>query len=170
MPPPPAGRGRDLWLQHAAGLILFEDVRGYARERVDRGLDEAALQASFKAIDDVLYGLMMVMDGVTGQLTNGSETVRLTVNAELELKGALIQALNLRDEGDGMCMGFPAGSKETTESRCLLLPRGDASQRAKRTRPANSHLVRETYERKPKRLVVKALRVIRHGIRTPHLG
>lgn len=106
MPPPPAGRGRDLWLQHAAGLILFEDVRGYARERVDRGLDEVALQASFKAIDDVLYGLMMVMDGVTGQLTNGSETVRLTVNAELELKGALIQALNLRDEGDGMCMGF----------------------------------------------------------------
>ncbi|MEB2847023.1 hypothetical protein [Endobacterium cereale] len=37
--PPPAGRARDLWLQHAAGFILFEDIRNHARENIDERLD-----------------------------------------------------------------------------------------------------------------------------------
>ena len=33
--PPTEPRARELWLQHAAGFIIFEDVRRYAMERID---------------------------------------------------------------------------------------------------------------------------------------
>jgi hypothetical protein len=106
VPPPPAGRARDLWLQHAVGFILFEDVRGYARSRVDEALDANAREAALKAIDDAPYGLMMVLDGVTGALEGNSNAVRLAVAAQLNAGGEPIQSLDLMVEGDGMCMGF----------------------------------------------------------------
>ena len=62
--PPTSQRERALWLQNVAGFILFEDVRGYAIEGIDPGLDESGRSAALKAIDDALYGLMMVIDGV----------------------------------------------------------------------------------------------------------
>lgn len=37
-PVPPERRERDLWLQHAAGFVLFEDVRNYARDEVSADL------------------------------------------------------------------------------------------------------------------------------------
>lgn len=38
--PPAEPRPRDLWLQHAAGFIVFEDVRRYAIDRIDPALPE----------------------------------------------------------------------------------------------------------------------------------
>ena len=87
---------------------MFEDVRKYALERIDRSLDDAAQQAARKAIDDALYGLMMVIDGVTGALANGDHAVTLTTEVRLvRREGAaeeVVNQLDLRD-GDGMCMG-----------------------------------------------------------------
>ena len=107
-PLPPPGRGRNLWLQHAAGFILFEDVRNYARQKIAPGLDEPARAAALKAIDDALYGLMMVIDGVADPLSNAEHAVRLAVTVRVdETSGAEKPVLqfNLAD-GDGMCMGF----------------------------------------------------------------
>lgn len=104
--PPPAGRARDLWLQHAAGFILFEDVRSHARENIDARLDESAKEAALKAIDDTLYGLMMVIDGTSGTLEGGRHSVRLSVSALLTTDGEVEQSLDLMTDGDGMCMGF----------------------------------------------------------------
>ena len=101
-PAPAPDRHRELWLQHAAGFILFEDMRGYAIERLDPNLDEAAKQAALKAIDDTVYGLMMILDGVTGHLAN----VRLQTKVRLESKSdEPIASIDLF-HGDGMCMGF----------------------------------------------------------------
>lgn len=47
-PPPADSRARELWLQHAAAFILFEDVRLYALARVDPNLDPN--QASSKRL------------------------------------------------------------------------------------------------------------------------
>ncbi|WP_394827953.1 hypothetical protein [Pendulispora albinea] len=55
-PPPTDTRQRELWLQHAAGVIRFADVRKYALERLDPTLDEGAVMVATKAIDDTLYG------------------------------------------------------------------------------------------------------------------
>jgi hypothetical protein len=110
-PAPDEPRERELWLQHAAGFILFEDARRYALARVDGTLDDAAKQAASRAIDDALYGLMMIIDGVTGELRNAELSLNLQVIARLERRvegrRELVEQLDLRD-GDGMCMGFHA--------------------------------------------------------------
>lgn len=105
--PPGDSRQRELWLQHAIGFILFQDVREYALQHVDPLLNDDAKAAATKAINDAMYGMMMVLDGVTGALTNESQRVNLRVAAELVDTKAedVIESLDLMD-GDGMCMGY----------------------------------------------------------------
>ncbi|MCA9040426.1 MAG: hypothetical protein KDA65_08775 [Planctomycetaceae bacterium] len=50
--PPEEPRSRELWLQHAAGFILFEDIRQSAMDEIDPHISEEAKQAAQKAIDD----------------------------------------------------------------------------------------------------------------------
>jgi hypothetical protein len=108
--PPTEPRSRELWLQHAAGLIFFEDVRRYAMERIDPALTGEARAAVQKGIDDALYGLMMVIDGVSGGISNASHTVyidfivRLATRGDSE-NGGVLSEVDLRN-GDGMCMGY----------------------------------------------------------------
>lgn len=87
-PQPASDRHRELWLQRAAGFIFFEDVRGYAAGRLDPTLDEAARTAALKAIDDAVYGLMMIFDGVTGNLGNSEYTIYLQTKVCLTKKDA----------------------------------------------------------------------------------
>ena len=105
--PPKDPRELELWLQHAAGRILIEDVRAYALENVDPDLSAEARAAVEKGIDDALYGLMMVIDGVSGRLGNPARHVELSVQARLVERdpSGVVAALDLR-EGDGMCMGY----------------------------------------------------------------
>ena len=108
--PPAEPRARELWLQHATGFILFQDVRRYAMERVDPALPEGVRAAVQKGVDDAVYGLMMVIEGVTGGLSNARHTVSIDFIARLATRGDLGQGgvlseVNLR-QGDGMCMGY----------------------------------------------------------------
>jgi hypothetical protein len=108
--PPESERARALWLQHAAGFILFEDIRRYAVDRIDPHLAPEARVAVQKGIDDAVYGLMMVIDGVTGALSNDSGRVELSIVAkhvrtDKKQDGAIMSQLDLA-KGDGMCMGF----------------------------------------------------------------
>ena len=105
--PPADSRQRELWLQHAIGFILFQDVREYALQQVDPSLNDDAKAAATKAINDAMYGMMMVLDGVTGALANASQRVNLRVMAQLVDTKAenVIDSLDLMD-GDGMCMGY----------------------------------------------------------------
>lgn len=108
--PPSEPRARELWLQHAAGFILFEDVRRYAMERVEPGLSAEAVAAAKKGIDDAVYGLMMVIDGVSGAISNDKYNVfidfvvRLTKRHDSKDDG-VVSEVDLR-RGDGMCMGY----------------------------------------------------------------
>src|SRR5262249_734659 len=103
--PPREPRALELWLQHAAGFILFRDVREYARERLAPGLSPVAREAALKAIDDTLYGLMMVADGVTGTLRSDNASVSIPFRVILQQGDRIVSELNLAD-GDGVCMGF----------------------------------------------------------------
>jgi hypothetical protein len=105
--PPTEGRSLEIWIQHAAGKIIFEDIRGYAVKNIDQGLDAGARHAALKAIDDTVYGLMMVLDGVTGGLRNGQECVSLKTEVQLRTaaSNSVVYSLDLFD-GDGMCMGY----------------------------------------------------------------
>lgn len=125
--PPPEGRGRDLWLQHAAGFILFEDVRGYALSRVDEALDVVAREAAHKAIDDALYGLMMTIDGVAGVLRGKQHSVCLTMSASLITNGEQVQSLDLTADSEGMCMGFHGWSEGDFGDQPLVCAPEDAA-------------------------------------------
>jgi hypothetical protein len=103
--PPTEPRARELWLQHAAGFILVEDVRQYAIEQLGDGLDPATRATAIKGIDAALYGVMMVADGVTGALRKGERLVSVHVSVRLEDAGRTEQELDLFD-GDGACMGY----------------------------------------------------------------
>lgn len=105
--PPSDERERELWIQHAAGLIFFEDVRNYAIEQLEDRLSDDARAAALKAIDDAVYGMMMIIDGVSGALQNEKHRVDLSVSVrltDLDTDETLTE-MNLAD-GDGMCMGF----------------------------------------------------------------
>lgn len=56
-------------------------------------------------MDDAIYGLMMIMDGVTGCLKNDQYAVSIENIIKLERNGEAIQEINTF-HGDGMCMGF----------------------------------------------------------------
>jgi hypothetical protein len=87
-------------------LPLFEQ----AIDKIDPGLSPDARAAALKGIDDAVYGLMMVLDGVSGRLQNAKLAVHLKVAAQLVRRepanqGDLIADVDLF-EGDGMCMGY----------------------------------------------------------------
>ena len=103
--PPNEERARELWLQHAAGFILFQDMRKYAIDRIPGNTDDNTKELIIKGIDDAMYGLMMIMDGVTGCLKNDQYTVSIENIIKLKRNGETIQEINTFD-GDGMCMGF----------------------------------------------------------------
>jgi hypothetical protein len=108
--PPTDERARELWLQHAAGFIVFEDVRRYALERIEPGLSADAAAAAKKGIEDAVYGLMMVIDGVSGGISNVNHNVYIDfivrlANRKNSIDDGLLSEVNLR-QGDGMCMGY----------------------------------------------------------------
>jgi hypothetical protein len=108
--PPSEPRARELWLQHAAGFIIFEDVRRYAMERIDPILSAEERSAVQKGIDDAVYGLMMIIDGVTGGVSNSSRNVYIDFIARLAKRDDAQNSEVLSEvdlgRGDGMCMGY----------------------------------------------------------------
>lgn len=104
--PPSDTRRRELWLQHAAGLILLDGVRNYAVDNLDRDLSESEKAAAVAGIEDALYGLMMVIDGVPAPLQRDELRVELGFSVRLVRAGNVEHEIDLFEEGDGMCMGF----------------------------------------------------------------
>jgi len=102
--PPLNERSKELWLQHAAGHILFKDVREYAISKIDES-DLVVKEKIIKGIDDSVYGLMMILDGVTGSLSNENYSVEFRTKILLRKDDKIIQELDTLD-GDGMCMGY----------------------------------------------------------------
>ena len=109
-PAPESEDDRTRWLEHTAGFILFEDVRGYARARIDPAVTPEVRAQIEKGIDDAVYGLMMIMDGVTGILSNEKEEVSLQfiarhVQSHEEGNGMVLAQADL-SRSDGMCGSF----------------------------------------------------------------
>jgi len=130
--PPTEPRARGLWLQHAAGFVFFEDVRRYAMERINPALTAEARAAVVKGIDDAVYGLMMVIDGVTGGVSNASHTVYIDFIVRLAARGdsksgGVLSELDLR-QGDGMCLGYHGWVEGDFGKNPVAVPRLDAEK------------------------------------------
>lgn len=105
MEPPPPGRRRELWLQQLAGWVVFRDVRDYARKAISLDLDPVARGAALAAIDDAVYGLMMVFDGVAGGVGSDEWSAELSTSIRLRHGPEVTDEITL-NQGDGMCMGY----------------------------------------------------------------
>lgn len=106
--PPADERARELWLQHAAGFIIFEDARKYAIDRIAPDIDDDTRARVVAGINDAIYGVMMIVDGVSGCLQNDRHAVSLETRVRLRDKcgsSAIAKELALSD-GEGMCMGY----------------------------------------------------------------
>jgi hypothetical protein len=130
--PPTDPRARELWLQHAAGFIIFEDVRRYARERIDQGLSAEARAAVEKGIDDAVYGLMQVIDGVTGGLSSESHNVSIEFIVRLAARDqsgnrAVLSEVDLGN-GDGVCMGYHGWREGDFGKSPVVAASGDRQQ------------------------------------------
>lgn len=67
--------------------------------------DDATKSLVVRAVNDAVYGLMMVVDGVSGSLRNDEDAVDLTMTVRLRRGGTVITEMDLQ-QGDGMCMGY----------------------------------------------------------------
>ena len=108
--PPYGDRKRELWIQHAVGFMLFQDMRQYAIDEIDPNISPELREHVIKGINDAVYGLMMVIDGVSGTLRNSSDAVNLRFIAQHikerdEAPTEVVQELDLAN-GDGFCMGY----------------------------------------------------------------
>ena len=105
--PPPPGRDRHLWLNHAAGYLLMRDIRDYATSSIDSSLSAAEEAAARKAIDDTMYGLMMLLDGVPEPFRNKDLELSFEPRFVLRSVGedAPLETLDRKDF-EGFCMGF----------------------------------------------------------------
>ncbi|MDR0216897.1 MAG: hypothetical protein LBJ15_23215 [Comamonas sp.] len=106
--PPTHEQDLELWLQHAAGKLLLDATRERARSKLaQRQLGQEAHQAALQSIDDAVYGLMQLLDGVSDPLANDDVYVGLRTTAELRRASddAVLHAVDLL-HGDGMCMGW----------------------------------------------------------------
>jgi hypothetical protein len=107
--PPEEPRLRELWLQHAAGFILMENVRQAAIDQLAPQLSAGERAVAIEAVDATMYQLMSVIDGVQGGLSNSQYQVDLHMIVQLRRRDAnqtsVPEHMDLRD-GDGMCMGI----------------------------------------------------------------
>jgi hypothetical protein len=106
---PSGERARELWLQHAAGFIIFEDARQYAIDQIEATVDEATKAQIVDGINNAIYGMMMIFDGVSGALQNNHLAVSMETKVQLHQKAGrenkLVHQVTL-SKGDGMCMGY----------------------------------------------------------------
>lgn len=77
-PLPESRADRSLWMQHGIGYLLMRDVREPAIATIPQEASEDARAAAVRAINNTLYRLMMLVDGVSRPLAN--DDVELTVD------------------------------------------------------------------------------------------
>ncbi len=95
-------RELELWLQNAAGVLIFENIRNYAIRKIPESLTIEQQTEINQGIDNTIYGFMMMMDGVAGALENEEYSVRIENKIVLEKNGERILEIDTL-ESDGMC-------------------------------------------------------------------
>lgn len=103
--PPEKVRDKELWMQHGAGFLVFENIRKYALDKINHETDETIKAQIIKGINDTIYGLMMQMDGVFDPLENDEYRLELQSNIMLFKNEEVVEVINTLD-GDGMCMAY----------------------------------------------------------------
>ena len=108
---PAKKRKRELIVEHWFGRDLMASARDYAWERISPTASRKARNLAQKAALDAIYGVMMLLDGVTSTRIDASHAVQyLLLGRVIELNkpdGAdVLEQYEIAPGGDGLCMGF----------------------------------------------------------------
>lgn len=106
---PEQPRERSLWMQHMTGALLMTEVRQRVLDELPADLSEETRAVACKAVDDTLYCLMMLVEGVVAPACDASGGIDFEVDLVGRLvdsgTGKVLHTESLRD-GDGACMGL----------------------------------------------------------------
>ena len=91
-------------------VIAARGIYQEQADEIDPNISPELREHVIKGINDAVYGLMMVIDGVSGTLRNSSDAVNLRFIAQHikerdEAPTEVVQELDLAN-GDGFCMGY----------------------------------------------------------------
>lgn len=103
--PPAERRSLELWLQHAAGTLIFEKIRAPGLATISESASPEVREAVKAAVDATIYALMMQIDGVSEPLIGEEHEVQLNFGVSLWRGETMVESLDL-SEGDGMCIGY----------------------------------------------------------------
>jgi hypothetical protein len=106
-PLPEDAHARLIHLSNVLGRVLFDSVRNPARERA-QAMPEGVRREAEMLVDDVLYGVAQILDGVTRPIGNDRLDMQLVISARLRYKGSgeVGEVVELGPNGEGLCMGF----------------------------------------------------------------
>ncbi len=96
-----------LWLNHAVGYLIIRNVRDYARSRINKDLSDSTRAIAEKSIDDAVYGVMMMLDGIPTPLQNDRYRVELKNRLSLsDISNGGETEIFSDDFFEGFCMGY----------------------------------------------------------------
>jgi hypothetical protein len=105
-------RDRELEAENTFGMHLFMHVRDAALERIPAGLSAECRLAAARAIDDTIYQMLALLDGVPGRAVGPEAVAEYVLSVHLKRRGSnSVETFGLAPGGDGLCMGF-AGWRE----------------------------------------------------------
>ena len=97
---------RSLWMQEMTGLMLMSRVRESVINDLPDDLSDVARAAACKAVDDTLYSLMMLVDGIFAPVRDVTGKIDFDVDLVGKLvepgTGRVLHTESLHD-GEGAC-------------------------------------------------------------------
>lgn len=103
--PPRDSDALALWIQNAAGFLIFERIRAAGLATIATNASPDIVASVQLAVDATIYALMMQIDGVSTGLQGKDECVKLAFHVKLMNGESVLTNFDLAN-GDGMCMGF----------------------------------------------------------------
>lgn len=98
------------WIKmgHFFGRTLMDNVKGYAKEKINSNCSVEERLIAEKAISDTLYGFMMLLDGITDSSLDKDYGVEFALIARVfdQNTREYLEEIELAPYGDGLCMGI----------------------------------------------------------------
>lgn len=93
---------------HFFGKTLMDEVKGYAKEKINPNCSVEEKLVAEKAISDTLYGFMMLLDGVIDSSIDQDHGVEFALIARVYNQNTreYLEEVELAPDGDGLCMGI----------------------------------------------------------------
>jgi hypothetical protein len=106
---PKSKDGRRIEMTNHFGRDLMIAARNYAFEKIPAEASPEAKRLARKALLDAIYGVTMLLDGVSNNLIDEQRSVEYALMARVvtrDDKAETLEEIELAPDGEGLCMGY----------------------------------------------------------------